>query len=109
MVLLALWVIAVMTAPAIRADLASRQPNELAQRDDRPALQGSHGRSSLHSDRRGSPSAKGHGKGGLFTLLPPPRPRLQLPVAALDVRPGHAPKTQAQNGPPRARAPPLIA
>lgn len=107
--LLALCVIALMTAPGVRADFVPRGPGRIASQDDRAAIAGVSKRQGLQSERRSGTSRQATGKSALLGLLPPPLPRIELPQTTL-------PPTPAQPlGPPifcraaRARAPPPVA
>ncbi len=107
--LLALLVIAMMTAPGVRADFVARGQAQLAQRDERLAVQGASKRQSLHSERRGSTSRSGHEKSGPLALLPSGWPCLGLPVSAQIPTLLPLPRDASYHGPRRARAPPSVA
>jgi hypothetical protein len=109
LILLALLVIAMMTAPGLRADLGARGRAQLAQRDERLALQSAHKRQSLHSERRGGTSRHGQGKSGPLALLPALPLRVLLPVSRLAPLVLSSLREAAYRGPQRARAPPSAA
>ena len=107
--LLALLVIAMMTAPGVRADFVARGQAQLAQRDDRLAVQGASKRQSLHSERRGSTSRSAHAKSGSLALVPSAWLWLRLPVSVQIPTLLLLPQDASYHGPRRARAPPSVA
>lgn len=107
--LLALLVIALMTAPGLRAEFARPGQSGLASREDRLTLPVASKRLSLKGERRGGASRQGHSKGGSPALLLPVLPAVWLSVSSLERLAFSSLRSCLYAGSCRARAPPLAA